>query len=122
MPRHRSLTADANCSRQQTTFVQQQTSKNSTMKYLYIIVIALAFASCKSNSNAPQKSSQNHTDSLAQVITTTTVKERPMNDELLLNGNISCDESLMRERSASEYRSSLERIDKEVERVIRIMK
>ena len=65
------------------------------MKYLYIIVIALAFASCKSNSNAPQKSSKNHTDNLAQVITTTTVKERPMNDELLLNGNISCDESLM---------------------------
>lgn len=92
------------------------------MKYLYIIVIALAFASCKSNSNAPQKSSKNHTDSLAQVITTTTVKERPMNDELLLNGNISCDIALMRERSASEYRSSLERIDKEVERVIRIMK
>ncbi len=33
-----------------------------------------------------------------------------------------CDIALMRERSASEYHSSLERIDKEVERVIRIMK
>lgn len=33
-----------------------------------------------------------------------------------------CDITLMRERSAAEYRSSLERIDREVERVIRIMK
>lgn len=33
-----------------------------------------------------------------------------------------CDITLMRERSAAEYRSSLERIDREVERVIRIIK
>lgn len=62
------------------------------MKYIYIIVITLAIVSCRSNNNAPQKSNK---DSLKQVISTTTVKEKPMDDELLLNGNISCDESLM---------------------------
>jgi cobalt-zinc-cadmium efflux system membrane fusion protein len=65
------------------------------MKYIYIIVITLAIVSCRSNNNAPQKSNKNNKDSLMQVISTTTVKEKPMDDELLLNGNISCDESLM---------------------------
>ena len=65
------------------------------MKYLYIIIIALVFGSCKSNHNTPQKNDKDNSNTLAQVIATTTVKEKPMNDELLLNGNISCDESLM---------------------------
>lgn len=64
------------------------------MKYLlYSILAALLFTSCGNKKTMPK--SKKETKNLTQVISTVTVKKRTMNRELLLNGNISCDESLM---------------------------
>lgn len=62
---------------------------------LYLFILLPLIVSCTGNKTNEGVDSNKAMDSLRSVITTATVEEQPMSDELLLNGDIACDESLV---------------------------
>ena len=64
-------------------------------KTTILILLTAMLAACSGNTTNDKGGGNKMTDSLRSVITTATVEEQPMSDELLLNGDIACDESLV---------------------------